>query len=404
MEASSVVPVNRWSHVPAIVLAGGQGSRLYELTAHECKPALMFAGAHRIIDFALSNIRNSHLANAIVATQYCPETLHDHLAKQWVPEFRRFGGSLTVRHSRQMAYTGTANAVLRNLAQIDSLMPDHVLVLAADHVYQMDYRAMLAEHVSSGADVTISGHVVPLRDGGQFGVMTVDARGCITGFAEKPRHPRALADMPDQCLASMGIYVFKWSVLRRALRLDAADPASSHDFGKDVLPRLITQGRAQCHRFRSPLGGRHKAYWRDVGTLDSYLVANLEVMRNPSLLDFGVWPIATGVEEAEHGLRRRQKSFISSDAVINERAVVQNSVVLPGAVIGRRVRLTNTIVVPGTHIPDDAVVGPESPGCSKWFRRTLGGTYLVSQNMVDNLVAAAAAMRLAPHRPAHAQG
>jgi glucose-1-phosphate adenylyltransferase len=389
--------------IPAIVLAGGQGSRLYELTAHECKPALMFAGSHRIIDFALSNVRNSHLSNAIVATQYCPDTLHDHLASEWVPEFHSFGGSLAVRHSRHTAYTGTANAVFRNLAQIDSFMPEHILVLAADHVYQMDYRAMLEEHASSGADVTIAAHIVPLADASQFGIMSASANGHITDFAEKPQQPESLADKPGHCLASMGIYVFRWDVLRKALQQDAAEASSSHDFGKDILPRLIATGRAHCHRFRSPLGNRHKPYWRDVGTLDSYLIANLEVMRNPALLDFDAWPVATRAQQMATAQRHRRKSFISNDAVMGDHAVVQNSVVLPGAVIGRRVRLTNTIVVPGTHIPDGAIVGPESPGSGNWFRRTLSGTCLVSQDMVDNLVAAASAMRASTYRPVHAQ-
>ncbi len=387
--------------IPAIVLAGGQGSRLYELTAHECKPALIFAGSHRIIDFALSNVRNSHLSNAIVATQYCPDTLHDHLAQEWVPEFNRFGGSLAVRHSRNTAYTGTANAVFRNLTHIDSFMPEHILVLAADHVYQMDYRAMLEEHVASGADVTIAGHVVPLADASQFGIMSANRNGHITSFAEKPKVPQTLADRPGHCLASMGIYVFRWDVLRSALQQDAADKASSHDFGKDILPRLIAAGRAHCHRFRSPLGARHKPYWRDVGTLDSYLVANLEVMHNPALLDFEAWPVATRAQQMAKQQRHRRKSFISTDAVMGDHAVIQNSVVLPGAVIGRRARLTNTIVVPGTHIPDGAVVGPEAAGSGNWFRRTLSGTCLVSQDMVDNLVAAAAAMRNQPYRAAH---
>jgi glucose-1-phosphate adenylyltransferase len=374
--------------VPAIVLAGGQGARLYELTAHECKPALTFAGRHKIIDFALANARNSGFCNVLIATQYCPDTLHEHLYNNWLPEFQSSGGNLVVRHSGHHAYSGTAGAVFRNLPQLEALMPDHVLILAADHVYQMDYSDMLADHVESGADVTIAANVVPTSDARQFGIMRTNAAGRIVCFAEKPKRPTQIPGQPGQSLASMGIYIFKWPVLREALVLDAADAESSHDFGKDLLPRMIAAGHAQCHRFRSPVGGDAKPYWRDVGTLDSYLLANLEIMRDPSLLDFSTWPMLDQKTEAYCPTGLHRKSFISRDAVVDRKAVVHDSIVLPGAVIGRRAHLTNTIVVPGTRIPDGLIIGPDAPVSVNWFRRTLGGTCLVTQDMVDSFAVA----------------
>jgi glucose-1-phosphate adenylyltransferase len=376
-------------NVPAIVLAGGKGTRLFELTDHECKPALSFGRHHKIIDFALSNARNSGFVNVLAATQYCPDTLHAHLAERWVPEFLVSGGALAVRHSGASDYTGTADAVFRSLPLLDAMMPEHVLVLAADHVYQMDYRDMLAEHVMSGADVTIAAHAVPKQHGNQFGIMRIDAKGRIRAFDEKPERPAAMPGDSGKCLASMGIYIFKWQVLRDALERDRADAGSSHDFGKDVLPRMIATQHAQCHRFRSPFGGRFEPYWRDVGTLDSYLAANLEVLHDPSLLDFERWPVFSLVrDDTVHPVSGR-RSVISGAAIVNRGAVVNDCIVLDQATIGKQARLSNTIVLPGTRIPEGLVIGPNMPDGVHWFRRTASGTCLVSQDMVDSLALAA---------------
>lgn len=353
--------------VLTILLAGGKGTRLHELTRAECKPAIQFAGPRRIVDFVMANAVRSGLDRMIVATQFAPGTLTRHLWEHWAMAFD-CGKGLMLRHGPSLAgpegYLGTADAVTRNLDLIDALDPTDVLILAADHIYGMDYTAMLDAHRASGAAVTVAAHVVPRAGATEFGVFLTDATGRATTFLEKPADPPGLPDDPARALASMGIYACRWDWLRTTLRRDAADTLSSHDFGHDILPPAVAAGQALVWPFTTP---GIQPYWRDVGTLDAFRVTQLDFLQPtpPCALPENAMP-----GPAPQGRPTRNEGLLS------------DSVLLPGATVGRGARLHRTIVAPDAHIPGGMVIGEDRNEDARWFRRTPDGTVLVTAEML----------------------
>lgn len=366
----------------AILLAGGKGSRLHELTAAECKPAVYFAGNRRIVDFALANALRSGLNNMIACTQYRPETLIRHLQGPWGAAFGAAGGGLTIAHGPDVTghpdgYIGTADAVTRNIAAIDARAPRHLVVMAADHVCQIDFRPMIEAHAASGAEVTVAAHVVPRASGSDFGVLTCDASGRATGFVEKPADPPGMADDPAYALASMGIYVFNWPWLRARLLADAADAGSGHDFGHDVLPPAVRAGVVNVWRLAAQGAELSRPYWRDVGTLDSYRVTQLDftgAMR-PCAMPDSALPQGMGPAR-QPGASRPFGGALPREDWPNE------SVILPGGSVARGARVVRAIVAPGAHVPAGLVIGEDPQEDARWFRRSAGGTVLVTMSML----------------------
>lgn len=351
----------------AVVLAGGKGTRLFELTQDQCKPSLYFAGRSRLIDFTLANLVRSGLLDALVLTQYKPSALLTHLAAVWHRRFAARGGRLTARDSAWipgLEYRGTADAVFQNTGQIEAYAPHDVLILGADHIYDMDYGAMIAAHRASGAAVTMAADVVPRWEACGFGVLETYASGRAKRFLEKPLDPPGIPDAPDFALASMGIYVFSWLWLRSQLLSDAYDSRSSHDFGHDILPYAVMTGQLNVHRFS---GSNSRAYWRDVGTLDAYREAAITFAsdtRPCSLPHEGTALMG----EAEFPVVAPQHCA--------------DSVVMPGASLPRSARLRKAIIAPGTVVPAHLVVGENPAEDARWFRVTPGGTTLVTPAML----------------------
>ena len=404
----------------AYVLAGGRGSRLMELTDRRAKPAVYFGCKSRIIDFALSNALNSGIRRIGVATQYKAHSLIRHLHRGW--NFFRVERNesfdilpASQRLSETSWYAGTADAVYQNIDIIESYAPDHIVILAGDHVYKMDYEPMLQQHYEREADVTVGCIEVPREEASGFGVMAVDGNDQIKSFLEKPKDPPAMPDKPDKALCSMGIYVFATKFLFDQLRRDAADPNSSRDFGKDMIPYLVKHGKALAHRYTESCvrsGFEAEAYWRDVGTLDAYWQANIdltEVIPALNLYD-SEWPIWTYGEVTPpakfvHDMEGRRgqaiSSLVSGGCIIsgaslkrsllftrvrmNSFASVENSVVMPDVDVGRSARLNNVIVDRGVRIPEGLVVGADPLEDAKRFRRTDQGVVLITQAMLDKL-------------------
>ena len=395
----------------AMVLAGGRGSRLKELTDWRCKPAVPFGGKYRIIDFTLSNCVNSGVRRIGVATQYKAHSLIQHLQRAWSFLDGRIGEHVDLLPAQQQVedrwYRGTADAVFQNLSVLRSEGCDFVLVLSGDHVYKMDSGRLLQEHVSRGADATVVCVDVPLGDASSFGVMSVDAAGRIAGFAEKPAHPRPMPGCSDRALASMGVYVFNAAFLYGQLTRDADDPRSSHDFGKDLLPALIGRHRIQAHRFGDSCVGMPsgQAYWRDVGTLDAYWEANVDLARvTPDLnlydRDWPVWTYQEQLPPAKFvfdGENRRgmavdstiaggcvvsgatvRRSVLFSNVRVEDGALLEDCVVLPDVVIGPGVQLRRAIV--DRHCRLEA-------GCeASRFRQTEKGITLITPEMLGQRV------------------
>jgi glucose-1-phosphate adenylyltransferase len=405
----------------AYVLAGGRGTRLMELTDRRAKPAVYFGGKSRIVDFALSNALNSGIRRLAVATQYKAHSLIRHLQRGWnflqpvrnesfdiLPASQRLGGNEW--------YAGTADAVYQNIDIIDGYEPDYLVVLAGDHIYKMDYERMLVQHVNTDADVTVACLEVPAAEASAFGVMDVDASGRIVSFVEKPPKPPEMVDRPGWSLASMGIYVFRRELLHDQLRRDAADPNSSRDFGKDIIPWMVANGKAVAHRFTDSCvrsRAESEVYWRDVGTLDAYWEANIDltdVVPDLDLYDRD-WPIWTYAEinppaKFVHDVEGRrgsgiaslvsggcivsgaaiQRSLLFTGVHVHSYSAVTNSVVLPYVDIARHCRLSNVVVDAGVRIPSGLVVGEDPELDARRFRRTDRGICLVTQPMIDRLV------------------
>ncbi len=404
----------------AYVLAGGRGSRLKELTDTRAKPAVYFGGKSRIIDFALSNALNSGIRRIGVATQYKAHSLIRHLQRGWNflrPERNESFDILPAsqRISEFQWYEGTADAVYQNIDIIADIAPEYMVILAGDHIYKMDYEIMLRQHCDSGADVTVACMEVPRMEASAFGVMHVDAQDRIVDFVEKPADPPSIPGQPDVALASLGIYVFHTRVLIDELKRDAGTAGSSRDFGKDIIPHLVKGGKAIAHRFsascvRSP--DEPAAYWRDVGTVDAYWEANIDLTDVVPQLDLydRSWPLWTYAEltppaKFVHDLdgRRGQavSSLIAGDCIISgsdiHRSLVSTgvrahsyssldeAVVLPYCKIGRGAQLSRVVLDRGVVIPDGLIVGQDPELDGRRFRRTDKGVCLITQPMIDAL-------------------
>lgn len=401
----------------AFVLAGGRGSRLKELTDRRAKPAVYFGGKARIVDFPLSNALNSGIRKMAMATQYKAHSLIRHVQRGW--DFMRAERNeyLDILPAGQQVdedrwYLGTADAVAQNIDIIDSYGIDHVLILAGDHVYKMDYEVMLRQHVETGADVTVACLNVPRPEASAFGVMKVDAVGRILEFLEKPDDPPGLPENPEESLASMGIYVFDWPYLRARLLEDAADPGSSHDFGNDIIPAIVKGGRAIAHRFTDSCvkdTPTSTAYWRDVGTIDAFHKANIDLTDfTPDLnlwdRNWPIWtyaellPPAKFIHDEEHRRGLAISSLVSGGCIIsgtevrnsllfsgvhtNSFAQLREAVVFPHAVVERSARLSRVVVDRGVVIPQGLVVGEDPEEDARWFRVTEGGVTLITKPML----------------------
>jgi glucose-1-phosphate adenylyltransferase len=336
--------------VATILLAGGKGTRLHDLTVSDSKPAVPFAGRNRIIDFAMANAARSGISRMLVATQFAPETLHDYLPARWGQQFDRNGILLRDGQSR---YLGTADALRHNWSEICESASDEVLVLAADHVYDMDYAALVRAHRKSGAVATVAVDVVPVAQASAFGVMQAGADGRIISFLEKPANPPAMAGHPDKALVSMGVYVLS----RRWLQSVMFDThPDAMDFGHDVIPLAVERGQASVYQL--PASANGKTYWRDVGTLDALRL---------SQLDF--------VNAAPARLPRQTP--------VTDWYVGKGSIAMNGSVVSHSADLTNTIVAPGAFVPPGLVTGQDPHEDGLWFTRTQAGTVLITQAMLD---------------------
>ena len=402
----------------AYVLAGGRGTRLFELTDRRAKPAVYFGGKSRIIDFALSNALNSGIRRISVATQYQAHSLIRHLQRGWNFLRTERNESFDIlpasqRVKEDMWYAGTADAVYQNMDIIEDYGPRYLVVLAGDHIYKMDYEIMLRQHVDTGADVTVGCLEVPRVEASGFGVMHVDGRDRIVDFVEKPKDPPGIPDNPEMALASMGIYVFETRFLMEQLRRDAVTEGSSRDFGKDVIPYIVKNGSAWAHRFnRSCVRSANEevAYWRDVGTLDAYWKANTDLCDVDPQLDLydKDWPIWTYAEitppaKFVHDYEGRRgaalNSLVSGDCIVSGGSLsrtllstgsrvhsyseLSECVVLPYCTIGRGARLKRVVLDRGVSVPEGLVVGEDPDFDSTWFRRTEDGVILVTQAMID---------------------
>jgi len=406
------------SQTMAFVLAGGRGSRLKELTDTRAKPAVYFGGKTRIIDFALSNALNSGIRKMAIATQYKAHSLIRHMQRGWGFFRAERNEYLDILPASQRVaenkwYMGTADAVTQNIDIVDSYGIEYVVVLAGDHIYKMDYEIMLQQHVATGADVTIGCLTVPRREAVAFGVMHVDADMRITAFLEKPDDPPAIPGDPDNALASMGIYVFNWTFLRDLLIRDAEDSNSSHDFGMDLIPDIVKNGRAMAHQFSESCvtsGLETEPYWRDVGTIDAFWQANIDLTDFVPKLDLydQSWPIWTYAEivppakfiHNEDGRRGSAvSSLVSGDCIVSG-SEVSNSllftgcrthsfasleyvVALPQVIVNRKAQLRNCVIDRGVIIPEGLVVGQDPEADAKWFRRTDMGIVLITQDMLN---------------------
>ena len=406
----------------AYVLAGGRGSRLMELTDTRAKPAVYFGGKARIIDFALSNAINSGIRRIGVATQYKAHSLIRHLQSGWNFLRSERNESFDIlpasqRISEFQWYEGTADAVYQNIDIIESHAPEYMVILAGDHIYKMDYELILQQHCETGADVTIACLEVPRMEAVAFGVMAVDEHDNVTDFVEKPADPPAVPGNPDIALASMGIYVFHTKLLFDELRRDAETPGSARDFGKDIIPYLVKHGKAVAHRFFDSCvrsGLEVEAYWRDVGTVDAYWEANIDLTDVVPKLDLydRSWPLWTYSEvtppakfvHADDGRRGEAvSSLVSGDCIISgssihrsliftgtrahSYSVLDQAVILPHCVIGRGARLSKVVVDRGVEIPDGLIVGEDAESDAQRFRRTDNGVVLVTKSMIDRLTA-----------------
>ncbi len=406
----------------AFVLAGGRGSRLQELTDFRAKPAVFFGGKTRIIDFALSNALNSGIRRISVATQYKAHSLIRHLVRGWSflrPERNESFDILPAsqRVSEDSWYRGTADAIFQNIDIVQSYAPEYIVVLAGDHIYKMDYELMLQQHVDTSADVTLGCLEVPRADASGFGVMHVDGYDVVIDFFEKPADPPAIPGKPDRALASMGIYVFNTKYLFEILKRDAEDPDSSHDFGKDLIPKIVAEGKAVAHRFGASCvrsTQEAEAYWRDVGTVDAYWESNIDLTDITPALDLydTAWPIWTYSELTapakfvhDEATRRGTaiSSLVSGGCIVsgtelrrsllftgvrtNSYSRIEEAVVLPYVQVGRHVRLRKVVIDRGVVIPDGLVVGDDAESDAHRFRRTEKGVCLITQPMIDKLSA-----------------
>jgi len=396
----------------ALILAGGRGSRLKHLTLWRAKPAVPFGGKFRIIDFPLSNCINSGIRRIGVLTQYKSHSLIRHVHKGWGFLRGEFGEFVELFPASQRTteswYAGTADALYQNLDLIRLQHPKYVVILAGDHIYKMDYGTMVAAHVQAGADMTVGCLEVPLDDAKEFGVMTVDNDHRVIEFNEKPANPKPVPGSTDTALASMGIYVFNTEFLYEQLIRDADKEGSSRDFGKDIIPAVIDNSKVIAYPFRDPATGK-QAYWRDVGTVDAFWEANMELVGiDPELnLYDEVWPIWTYQEQNppakfvfDDDDRRGmavdsmvsggcvisggsvRRSLLFSQVRVNSFAEVSDSVILPEVDIGRKCRITKAVIDRNCKIPEGMVIGEDPKADAERFYRTDKGVVLVTPEML----------------------
>ncbi|MFZ2651321.1 MAG: glucose-1-phosphate adenylyltransferase [Burkholderiaceae bacterium] len=403
----------------AFVLAGGRGTRLGPLTDWRAKPALPFAGKLRLIDFPLSNCVNSGIRRVAVLTQYKAQSLIRHIERGWGFLAANLAEFVDVVPAQQQVgpawYSGTADALYQNLNIVRDVKAELVLILAGDHVYKMDYAVMLAEHVANGADVSVACIDVSLADASEFGVMSVDEQGRIVAFDEKPQRPRPMPGAPDRALASMGIYVFNAGLLCEQLTRDAADPDSSHDFAKDVLPKLLGRHRIMAHRFAHSCVNMvgERPYWRDVGTIDAYWEANLDLTKVVPELNLydDQWPMLSHPsqlppakfvfnDDSRRGVAL--ESLVSSGCIVSgatvlrsilfakvrvgEDSLIEDSVVLPEVVIGRRVKLRRAVVDKQCVLPDGFKAGLYPAEDQARFHVTARGITLITAEMLGQSI------------------
>jgi glucose-1-phosphate adenylyltransferase len=397
----------------AIIMAGGRGERLRDLTAHRCKPATPFGGKFRIIDFVLSNCVNSGIRQISILTQYKAQSLIQHVQHGWSYLRGEFGEFIEVVPAQQQLgpawYRGTADAVHQNIDLILAHRPKHVLVLAGDHIYKMDYGPMIAYHVEKGADITVGVVELPAAESRNYGVLTATEWNRVTKFTEKPATPDTLPTRPGSILASMGIYVFNMRLLESTLAEDAARDASEHDFGKDVLPAAIAAGRQVFAYPFQDVQTRAQNYWRDVGTVDAYYDANIELVHvKPELNIYDEdWPIWTyQVQQPpakfildEDGRRGTainsmvsggciisgavvRESLLFSNVRVEERTSIQRSMILPNAAIGGGCTITRAIVDEGCEVPEGTTIGIDREADARRFHVTGNGVVLVTPDML----------------------
>jgi len=403
----------------ALVLAGGRGSRLMNMTDKRAKPAVYFGGKFRIVDFALSNCLNSGIRRIGVITQYKSHSLLRHLQRGWAflkNEMNEFVDLLPAqqRNDNEHWYRGTADAVQQNRDILESYGADYIVVLAGDHIYKMNYALMLADHVAKGRDCTVACIAVPRKEATAFGVMAVDENSMITDFLEKPADPPPMPGQPDMALASMGIYIFNAKYLYDELERDMADPDSSHDFGKDIIPRAVREGNAVAHPFGLscvPNKEGDEPYWRDVGTIDAYWDANIDLTATDPLLNMydTHWPIWTYQaqlppakfvhnQEDRRGMAIESlvsggcivsgsvfRSVLFSNVRVHSYSTVGWAVLLPDVQVGRGARIHRAVIDRGCHIPDGMVIGEDAEADARRFYRSENGITLVTPPMLDKL-------------------
>ena len=408
-------------HAIALVLAGGRGSRLMNLTDSRAKPAVYFGGKFRIVDFALSNCLNSGIRRIGVITQYKSHSLLRHLQRGWAflkSEMNEFVDLLPAqqRNDNDFWYRGTADAVYQNRDILESYGADYIIVLAGDHIYKMNYALMLADHVKNGRECTVGCIAVPRSEASAFGVMAVNEQRLITEFLEKPADPPAIPGQPDSALASMGIYIFNATYLYSELARDIADPASSHDFGRDIIPHVVRQGQATAHPFPlSCVPGPEvgEPYWRDVGTIDAYWDANIDLTATVPLLnlydrDWPIWTYQAQLPPAKFVHNQSDRRGVAIESVVSGGCIVSGhvfhsvlfssvrvhsyatvnwSVLLPNVEVGYSARLTRVVVDRGCSIPDGMVIGEDAALDAQRFHRSANGITLVTAGMLLKIAA-----------------
>lgn len=421
MEHPGEIRRRRTRRTLALVLAGGRGSRLRDLTNIRAKPAVHFGGKFRIIDFALSNCLNSGIRRIGVITQYKSHSLLRHIQRGWSFLRNEMGEFIDLLPAQQRVdeehwYQGTADAVYQNLDIIQSsIPPEYIVVLAGDHVYKMDYSVMLEDHVDSGRGVTVGCIEVPRSEASAFGIMAINPQRHITSFVEKPQDPPAMPDDPSMSLASMGIYIFSAEYLYHLLEEDAHRAGSTHDFGRDLIPQAVAEGQAFAHPFTlsaiatPPFSG---PYWRDVGTVDAYWAANLDLASTTPALNMydRDWPIWTYQEQLppakfvhdQDGRRGEaldalvsggcivsgsvvRNSVLFSNVLVRSYSVIEQAVVLPEVQINRHCRIKRVVIDRGCKIPEGLVIGEDPELDARRFHRTEQGVVLVTRDMLAAL-------------------
>ena len=407
-------------HTLAVIMAGGRGSRLHNLTDNRAKPAVYFGGKFRIIDFALSNCVNSGMRRIAVLTQYKSHSLLRHIQHGWSFLRGEMGEYVDLIPAQQRVdenkwYEGTADALYQNIDIMQSSGAKWIVVLAGDHVYKMDYTVMLGDHIRNGADVTVACLEVPRLEATGFGVMDTDKTGAVTKFLEKPKNPPGMPENPDMALASMGIYIFNAAFLYEQLKRDANNKKSSHDFGKDIIPSLIGKAKIRAHSFNESCVTTDPSapiYWKDVGTIDSYWEANIDLTTVTPSLDLynRDWPIFTYQEQlppAKFVFDRSNRRGSAIDSIVSSGCIVSGStirnsllankvrvnsyckikgaVLLPEVIVGRHVSLENVVVDRGCVLPEGLVVGKDPELDAKRFFRTDKGVTLITPKMLKKI-------------------